>query len=517
MLTEFEYTLLTGQHDPALSFPSWGDLPDSKGRPRLRPYQKKGALWLAERTTFRRGRLLADPPGFGKGRQIAAAMRLWAESGRCKVPVGLVICPAIARGDLKREIKEIWPEAEVHVLGENEKITAQERCERVRAIYERGSNTMLNESGSDLVPPFSFIITSYEMAVQLVDAVPQKLGPVCADEAHYLKKTNTIRSRVLRPFIAKAEIVFLTTGTPVHNRAIDVWNLMDLCAFGKFGNSPWSFQSYYNVEVARGGFGQKLGKLVDKQGLAARLDGYMLARDESEAYGQLPERIWKLIEVPSSCKKELRPPRNERELYKGLRDSAPYKTKTVVDLAVELDEPIVIYAWQKPFAATIASKLEAQGVSTTLATGDVVAEKRFKMIDAWKNGSTTALVCTMDAVKESATLTRASAMIFAELHEIPSVMAQNAGRIDPARQPEDQRRPVRYYVVVVEGTTDAIIGERNVEKIEEALALSQKTKAYAGLRGALVSNKPAEESVEDVLADVVTRINARASRLEGLL
>ena len=84
--------------------------------PKLRKYQQAAAEWLIQPPKPLRGRLLADPPGFGKTAAIIGAVRLRHEAGFADNPCTPVITTALARTDWRREIKRVWPEAQVHLL-----------------------------------------------------------------------------------------------------------------------------------------------------------------------------------------------------------------------------------------------------------------------------------------------------------------------------------------------------------------------------------------------------------------
>ena len=81
----------------------------------LRKYQREEALWLSSPPPGYRGRLLANPMGFGKSASLLGAVRNRRELGaedKCTP----IICTSNARGDWRRHIKMFWPEAKVHTV-----------------------------------------------------------------------------------------------------------------------------------------------------------------------------------------------------------------------------------------------------------------------------------------------------------------------------------------------------------------------------------------------------------------
>lgn len=487
-----------------------------------RRYQVEGAEWMADTSWKYRGRMLCDPVGFGKCLTTLLAMDLRQRNGS-EYPVDIVVTTAIARSDWKREAALSFPGLPVTMVAvdqpkhrrkkETPEQFEQRRSEKIRQVLTGNERHLL--------------IASYETADRILDIVEEKgllLGSFTADEAHALKKQKTLRSQVLRPLIARAERSFLNTGTPIHNKAEDLHNLLDLCALGKFG-SKWTFAQKY-FRIMQGKFGKTIGPLIDKERLKRDIEGFVLARSVKEAYGELPARIRELVRVPLKggvhplskvAKRALTG--NMEVLDSLLREAVASKLDAAADFIAGRDEPTVAYTYTREHARALAAKLQKRGVPATLATGELTPKDRAKVIDLWKAGDGLVLVCTMDAVRESATLTRAAMMVFVDLDYLPGKMLQCEGRIDPARQPEGERRPARYYYFVTEGGIDEVVGERVIEKIRQAAGVIGDDAEAMRLAGTLspLSVEKVEETPQDAMNDLLARIEARAARLEGLL
>ena len=473
----------------------------------LRAYQRQGAEFLAQPHKAIRARVLALNVGYGKTRCNLAFARFRHENGDAQYQPIIVIAPSIARKDWKREAAKFWPELPVTIVGIDD---VKKSARPLRDI--------LNTNEPHLV------VSSYESAHYIHEAAPQLLGTFIADEAHRAKRESTLRAQVTRSLLARAERSSLSTGTPIHNRPIDLHQLLDMCQLGKFG-SKWTLaRKYFQIHAAKGGHGYTIGKLLDKEGLRRDTSHLIFTVDERTAYGELPARIHKLVPIEPDTKRAVRAVQaldlTDRKRGNALlRTLGKQKIPHVVELALELDEPLVIFVYQPETAAEISNRLLREGATCIVASGRSTADRRDKYIEQWKNGEARILICTMDAVNESATLTRASAMIFGDLDWLPGKMLQCAGRIDPARQPENERRMVRYYWVVLDGGLDEIVAERCLEKIDDAQGvLGTRDERLAQLRSTLAPvAERIEESEEAVFADIVARINARAERLEGLL
>jgi SNF2 family DNA or RNA helicase len=337
-----------------------------------------------------------------------------------------------------------------------------------------------------------------------------------------MKKAHTGIARTLRPLIARAEVSFLLTGTPIHNKPEDLHQLIDLCALGKLG-SKWTFARRF-FAIEQGKFGCRIGRLLDKEGLRVAVAPYILARTVAEAYGELPARIRKLMRVETAkplarlSREQLRVRLDDAAAGVNglLRDAAKLKLQAAAELCASLNEPCVLYTYERADASELVKRLAKLQVRSVLATGELVTAKRAAAIENWKSGGPPALVCTMDAVRESATLTRAAAMIFVDLDWLPGKQLQCEGRIDPARQREGERRPARYYYVVTAGGPDEVVAERVFEKIVEmqgVVSLDESLDGYAATLRSVSTAKVAEPPAV-VLNDLIARLLVHAERAD---
>lgn len=345
---------------------------------------------------------------------------------------------------------------------------------------------------------------------------------IVVHNCHYLKYAESETSKAARFLIGRSTVNFLLTATAVHNTAIDLHNLLDIMAMGKWG-TKWNFaRKYFQIHTTEAGY-QTIGQLIDKEGLKRDIAIACLKRSITEAYGELPavQRELRRVDVGPTYRISRE---SARKLCDGgamntaLRRAAGIKLRAASEFIADLDEPLVAYTHERKHAAKLVELLTKLKVTCTLATGDTPGPKRDALIEAWKAGSSRVLVCTMDAVKESATLVRAAAMVFCDLDWLPGKQLQCEGRIDPARQPEGQRRPVRYYYFVVDGGPDEVVAERVIEKIQQSAGLIGDDSPLLALAGTLSPMKRVleEVSLKDALSDLVARIETRAENLYDL-
>ena len=179
----------------------------------LRPYQARGAGWLAFLQQWGLGACLADDMGLGKTVQTLALVQRDKESGATK-PV-LLVCPTSVLGNWEREAARFTPGLAVRVHHGT-------RRAKTPAEFKTGA------TGHDLV------LTSYALLHRdeaLLRAVTWHA--LVLDEAQNVKNANTKQALAARAI--KADHRIALTGTPVENHVGDLWALMDLLNPGLLG------------------------------------------------------------------------------------------------------------------------------------------------------------------------------------------------------------------------------------------------------------------------------------------
>jgi SNF2 family DNA or RNA helicase len=505
---------------------------DRSWAPLLRSYQKTGAEWLLGRVKSIKGRLLADAPGLGKTRTALASVRWlhenqWDGTSLCKTV--FIFTTATAARDWKREANLFWPEVNAHILGSEP--SYKRKSETDEAFEERANGNWKRMFTQASAQP-SLLIADYSRAdtilehIESVDLFPEM---TILDEAHNVKRSSTKRATMLKPITGRSTGVTLLTGTPVHNQPYDLHALLRMMTATGVSSSLYSWaRKYFLIPEGERGFPGKISELLDPQALAADISHLVLARSPQEAFGGgLPavQHHLKLIPAPGVARispAKARALKTGSKLDEALRAAVRYKLEATADLAVDLGKPVVIFTYTREDAKKVVALLTQRKVEARLATGDLSPDARDKLMERWKEGDGTALVCTMDAVRESATLTRADVMIHTDYHWLPSVIEQNQGRIAPSRQKEGQRRPVNYYMMAVEGGPDEVIAEAIIEKLKNSTTLIGNKSAlgdflHSAKAGGEKGAKPVTMlSESDMLASLTERLNARAERLADL-
>jgi len=179
----------------------------------LRPYQKDGFDFLCHLTHIKLGGILADDMGLGKTLQ-ALAWLAWLKERNTKNPKpSLVICPASVLHNWRREANRFTPNLKVLVL-------------------ESGA---ARHNLRKQIPQHDLIVTNYALLRRDLEEL-QKFAFRAAilDEAQFIKNPGAQVTQSVKQL--KSEYRLALTGTPLENRLLDLWSIVDFIQPGYLGN-----------------------------------------------------------------------------------------------------------------------------------------------------------------------------------------------------------------------------------------------------------------------------------------
>ncbi|MFN3678490.1 DEAD/DEAH box helicase [Thermosynechococcus sp.] len=196
----------------------------------LRPYQARGVAWLSFLERWRLGACLADDMGLGKTIQLLAFLLHLKEAGRAYRPT-LLVCPTSVLGNWLRECQKFAP--------------------TLRPYVHHGSDRPKGKAFVNKVEAHDLILTSYAL-LQRDRATLQQVSwqHLVLDEAQNIKNANTQQSQAARDLAAQFRIAL--TGTPLENRLLELWSIMEFLHPGYLGNRTY-FQHRYVRPIERYG------------------------------------------------------------------------------------------------------------------------------------------------------------------------------------------------------------------------------------------------------------------------
>ena len=180
----------------------------------LRPYQLTGLRWMAFLSKFGIGTCLADDMGLGKTIQLIALLQHERIEQGMGVGPTLLVVPTSVIGNWERELDKFSPEISVHV--------------------HHGIDRPLGDEFAEIVAERDVIITTYGLVHRDREALNMiSWHRVALDEAQYIKNPPTKQAQSIRALKAWHRVAL--TGTPVENRLIELWSIMEFLNPGYLG------------------------------------------------------------------------------------------------------------------------------------------------------------------------------------------------------------------------------------------------------------------------------------------
>lgn len=234
-------------------------LPDSL-QATLRPYQQRGFEWLYTNARFGFGSIIADDMGLGKTLQVIATLLKLKEDGKLDKQNALVVVPTSLLGNWQREIEKFAPS--------------------LRAGIYHGSNRKMPETTE-----VDLVITTYGVARSDEKTIAgTKWAAVVIDESQNIKNPAALQTKAIKKI--KAPIRIAMSGTPVENRLLDYWSVLDFTLPKYLGS-----QKYFKDNYGRPIQGERDQKVASRfQSLTAPFVMRRLKSDKS-IISDLPDKV----------------------------------------------------------------------------------------------------------------------------------------------------------------------------------------------------------------------------------
>jgi len=414
----------------------------------LRDYQAEGVAHMLRQS----GACMGDDMGLGKSRQTVVASRMAAGSGRV-----LIVCPASLRLNWEREIKMVYPDARVGMIGED-RISTLAGCDWVIGNYERMGG-LVRES-------------ELEFAVMAVD------------EAHYLKEYKSGRTRNVFLLAARIERCFVVTGTPLLNREIEMHTLLRITGHRLGSLTLAEFRKSY------------AGSPEKRAALAAAIQGWMIRRskdvlkdlgDKARQFVPLsPEGLDVYKEIYGDMTLQAMPKIVRlRKCLEGLK--VPYLVETVQ--AMGEDDKLIIFCEYMSTVEALKQALASLGVGCVSLVGSDSLKRRQAAVDAFqRDASIKVFIGTTMAAGVGITLTAANIVAFASMPWTPALMRQAEDRAYRLGQIRD----VLVLVPIIQGTID-----EGVLQLQENKHTTEIEVVEAAKKALPVQQRAAVETVPD--------------------
>jgi len=237
----------------------------------LRPYQKDGFDFLVHLVQVRLGGILADDMGLGKTLQTLTWLAWLQEQNRKNHRPSLVICPASVLHNWRREAEKFTPNLRVLVL-------------------ESGA---ARHNLRKQIPQHDLIVTNYALLRRDLEEFHKfSFRAVILDEAQFIKNPGAQVTQSVKQL--KCENKIALTGTPLENRLLDLWSIVDFIQPGYLGNQEQFLETY----EPKGGVNAESAQRIARRRLSAKLRPLLLRRLKKHVAKDLPDRIEERRDCP---------------------------------------------------------------------------------------------------------------------------------------------------------------------------------------------------------------------------
>jgi len=427
----------------------------------LRPYQLDGAAWLAEMADLGLGGVLADDMGLGKTVQFLALHLSGPAPDHPDRRPTLVICPVSVLGNWAREAARFAPSVPV--------------------VRYHGAERSL-----EAITPGSIVLTTYAVArrdTSVLSAV--EWGLVAADEAQAIKNPTSRTARALRQIPATAR--FALTGTPVENRLVDLWALLDWTTPGLLGPLE-VFRRRVAVPVERDRDGEaaaSLNRLIRPFLLRRRKSDPDIAPDlppKTETDEVVPltleqrtlyeamvnETLARVAEAEGIQRRGL-----VLKLLTGLKQICNHPaqflhqrptngagltgrsgkfdaTTELIDTICDEGDSVLVFTQYRAMGHLLTDHLDRPGRPAMFLHGGVNESARQAMVDRFQAGEVPVFVISVKAGGTGLNLTRANHVVHYDRWWNPAVEDQASDRAWRI----GQDRPVQVHRLICEGTIE---------------------------------------------------------------
>lgn len=436
-------------------------------RAKLRPYQLAGYGWLCAMEGAGFGGILADDMGLGKTLQ-ALAMLLRAKERGERVRA-LVVCPASLQLNWQMEAARFAPSL---------------RCEVLAGTASARRAAIAREDAPEL------LITSYDQLRRDTQAYHGvTFSHVLLDEAQSIKNASSQAARAAKALTARSR--FALTGTPIENRLSELWSIFDFLMPGYL--PPYKrFRERFEAPIV-----QEDDERA-RQSLRQLVSPFILRRMKRDVLTDLPEKVEMVMSSEMTPEQrrlyaahaaklagELdageEGAQRRMQIFAGLLRlrqlccdprlclegyaGGSGKLEQCVELCVSAageGHRILLFSQFTSMLDLLRPRLEREGLSTFLLTGDTDKAERMELVERFNAGGADVFLISLKAGGTGLNLTGADMVI----HYDPwwNTAAQNQAT-DRAHR-IGQTRGVEVIKLIASGSIEERILRMQQEKAE---------------------------------------------------
>lgn len=441
---------------------------------------------------------LADDMGFGKTYMGVGVCDARRELHPSKDPLILAVVPANQRTNWTRTLNKIVRNPFTIVRLDNRD---PEFASHPNIIFLDRGAPIPTGTGRGTV-----VICGYEEAVNRPQLFDMAWEQVIYDENHMAKNPQSQRGAALMPRGApRDDLGVITdnflgmTGTETPLGAIDLYpviaHAINRCRTPSGDPIPVTSHKRFK-EIFKRPEGKESDKLDARRDVQRhRMDRLALALDNRIRLRRLktdtPGKFRTTIIVPCADESIVAMAKREGDLTRILDASrtlaeqrsamselsalrqrtALFKLPTVTQAIVDFRDAghdSLVFTFHKPVLAALTEHVRLAGLKPAVVSGDMPARLRQIIVDRYQAGEFDAFLATYESCYQGYTITRASKVLHAEMHNIADRVKQAEDRANR----RGQLQVVESAFFVIAGSYDDIRASQMMEKDQNSLILS---------------------------------------------
>lgn len=322
----------------------------------------------------------------------------------------------------------------------------------------------------------------------------KKLNPqmLILDEVQYVSNPQTLRSKAVKELCEGVPVVIALSGTPLTNRPIELWPILNILAPDKFP-SRYAFAHRY-CAAKRTHWGWDFSGASNLDELNRKLQPVMIRRRKADVLKDLPAKRRSVVPMELSNPKEYEDARDDFSGWLAERDpnrmekddkaNALVKIGHLKRLAARLKLPAA-FEWLDSFLRDTDEKLVVFGIhretiveaiheryaNSAIVTGAITGKKRQLAIDKFLRDKKCRLfVGNIDAAGVGWSAKGVSNVVFVELPWSPGKLSQCEDRCHGIGR-GDENKNTHSWTLVGRGTIEEKLADvlqkkqRNLSKI----------------------------------------------------
>lgn len=410
----------------------------------LRPYQLKGYSWMIKNAKIGVGSIIADDMGLGKTLQVIAFITYLKDQGFLAKKNVLIVVPTSLIPNWEAEFKKFSPTIEVDT------------------IHGQSNQSIDSKKES------SVVLTSYGQLRSKSEYFSKiKWELVVIDEAQAIKNLNSQQTKAIKGL--KANIHLAMSGTPVENRLLDYWSVMDFANKNLLGNKTY-FSKSFDKPITKDRNEEVLSKFkkitepfimrrmkTDKTIISDLPDKLIqntftiLSKEQAALYSQVVKESLQLIENEKmednkslfkrqglvlqmilSLKQICNHPSQwtKDKDYNSILSGKTEMLVNLIDNILETDDKVLIFTQFKEMGDILEHVIKEHfGISALWLHGGVQLKDRKKMVEDFQSLShKKVMILSLKAGGTGLNLTAANHVIHYDLWWNPAVEAQATDR-----------------------------------------------------------------------------------------